>query len=57
MNQVLRYPDEFEVILEQLDKSRTETIFKDPLKNEISHHFLNKTKRTFTWLEKKLERN
>ena len=39
-----RYPDEFEVILEQLDKSRTETI-------------LNKTKRTFTWLEKKLERN
>ena len=39
-----RYPDEFDAIMEKLDKSRTELI-------------LSKTKRTFTWLEKKLEMN
>jgi HEPN domain-containing protein len=39
-----RYPDEFDAIMGKLDKSRTELI-------------LSKTKRTFTWLEKKLEMN
>ncbi len=39
-----RYPDEFDTIMGKLDKSRTELI-------------LSKTKRTFRWLEKKLEMN